>query len=336
MRASFAALLALCVAQDDDGVGDVSSSIILNNDSVVPRVPVGLTAAPFPGAVKGTYLYTGVADDGGGNAYPLVAADAGRLHLEFTEDAPVKPTPNPIYSPPQLDVLCTGADCPELDAFAPEGAPPQPDDAVPVAAWLPPSCNPAINPATAACGAALRECLAAKSLSQCDARHSSGQTLVSALLADLQFLRERSQEQGQTQRVELRNLLLESLRSDFVGLGALIGLVDRVIADNNNKDNAVADSDPKKRAEDALVEAASCWKSERFQTPLEAACGCYNAHGKCWRGAGCFDSLPKADVDHCFHYLSCTRMQCEGSGAAASTVAAAALLVAAAFVAVLL
>ena len=327
MRRAALLIFFLCVfAQSDDDTETSSlSSVVFGNDSIAPRFPAGLTSAPYPGAVKETYVYTGAVGDGGANEYPLVDSTAGPLHVVYTEDVPVKPTPNPVFSPLQLDVLCTAGECPtQLDAFAPQAAPQPPDNSLAVDPWLPPACNPATNAATAACGAQLRDCLASHALAQCDSKHSHGLTLVDAVQADLGLI-----DSSQSARKSLRTLFLSSLQSDYVGAALLFSLADRILADNSFY--AVADGTDKKKAEDSLAEAIACWKVEFANPPIVAACRCYNAHGKCWRAAapGCFDSLPKADVDHCFHYLACTRAQCEGSGAAATTAASAALLLAA-------
>jgi hypothetical protein len=314
----------------DDAEASSTPPVVLGNNSVVPRFPAGLTSAPFPGAVRATHVYTGAVSDGD-TAYPLVGSSAGPLHVVFTDDMPVKPTPNPVFAPPHLDVLCTAGECPtQLAAFAPQAAPQPPDGALAVDPWLPPQCNPATNAATAACGAQLRSCLASHALAQCDSKHSLNQkeqrglTLVDAVLADLKEL-----DSSQSARKSLRTLFLSSLQSDFVGAELLFSLADRILADNALF--AVADGTTKKTAELNLAEAIECWKVEFANPPIVAACKCYNAHGKCWRAAapGCFDSLPKADVEHCFNYLACSRAQCEGSGAAAAAATSAALLAAA-------
>lgn len=335
MRRAALLIFFLCVfAQSDDDTETSSlSSVVFGNDSIAPRFPAGLTSAPYPGAVKETYVYTGAVGDGGANEYPLVDSTAGPLHVVYTEDVPVKPTPNPVFAPLHLDVLCTAGECPaQLDAFAPQAAPQPPDSSLGVDPWLPPQCDPATNAATAACGAQLRSCLASHAFAQCDSKHSLNQreqrglTLVDAVLADLKLL-----DSSQSARKSLRTLFLSSLQSDFVGAELLFSLADRILADNRDANFAVADGTDKKFAELYLEEAITCWKKEFANPPVAAACGCYNAHGKCWRAAapGCFDSLPKADVAHCFNYLACTRAQCEGSGAAAAAAASTALLVAA-------
>ena len=329
MRAhSLFLLFALSINAQNDDVTTPPS--LADNSSVVPRFPAGLTSAPYPEAGKATFVYTGVVDDGQGEVYPLIDSASGPLYVQFTDDVPVKPTPNPVFSPPQLDVLCTKDECPtELDAFAPQAAPLQPDNTLPVVSWLPPSCDPGTNAATQQCVTQLSACLAAKSLSLCDAKHSERLTLRAAVVADNDAIL-----QSQTDRKALRQLFLDSLRSDFVSAATMLTLANRILADNANY--PVADGTPKKKTESNLLEAISCWKGELQNPPYGAACACYNAHGRCWRAAGCSDSLPKEDFNHCFHYLSCTRAMCQGSGAATAGAAPMVLLAMAAALVVLL
>jgi hypothetical protein len=335
MRVLFLLLIASFALGDTDD-DQSSSSDALVSAPVVPAFPVGLTgsakSAPYLDAVKGTYEFTGVASDGIANTYPLVASNAGPLHLVLTDDMPTKPTPNPIFSPPTLDVLCTPRECAsELDAFAPETMPLPPDSSIQVNPWSPPSCDPVTNAATARCGPQLRACLAASAFSGCDASVNArtglslGKTVVDAVTDDRNVI-----SATQPERIALRNTFLDALQSSFVGAGQLVSLAVRIIADNENY--PVSDFDPKKEVERVLVSVVDCWKKEVTMTPQIRACECYLKHGKCWRAAGCLDSIPKEEKDHCFRYMACQRAQCEGSGAAGAAVAAAALLAAAAAV----
>ena len=81
---------------------------------------------------------------------------------------------------------------------------------------------------------------------------------------------------------------------------------------------------------------SQCLGFATLAAALPPTCDCYHAHGACWRGAGCFDSLPQEDVDLCFTGLMCTLDQCQGSGAGAAGLGLAALLAAGAAAAALL
>jgi hypothetical protein len=260
---------------------------------------------------------------------------SGPLHPELTDDLPVKPATTSL-----LDVLCAPDECAsEFDAFAPQAAPTPPDGTLPVDLWVPPACNPDTNAATKQCRRKLQTCLAENAFSSCETDiliggQPLGKTLVGAVEEDRDELAVLAKTQpGQSYRIDLRNEFLDALKSPFVDAGHLRSMADKITTDNDV--NSARISEARKKLQENLKRVIECWKGELAKTPRSHACDCYNQHGSCWRAAGCSDSLPKVDKDHCFYYMACTRAQCEGSGAAGATVAAAALLVTAAATAAL-